>query len=613
MRVVVLLAVVLAAIARPSAAQCSAFANTPAGTNLQMREEGTHTVLLGFSFRFQNVLYDRITIADNGYVWLGAAPVSGASDFTPTAAEMLSQPPRLSVCWDDLHSDSFLVPPGGGVFFRTDGATANVVWKSVPRFFHQAVFANMELVLTSDTHPTNRNEIAFVYDGAMMPMTGTNIVGITRGAGAPTPPATQPPTVAWSAFAPAVATGGTAYQVFTAANGATPFNLVGQTLRFVPTDPNAAVDHAVSIAPLATCAPLASYPPTATAPVAFGVGCPSPIPSSSIYESFSVNTGTQPFDLANTSVTFFRTGGAYITFAGPAFDATYATSGTPLTGGDDSLVSGLSLGAMGTFSFGTSVVSTITVCSNGFLWLPTPTGTGTSFQPTAAALNSELPRIAPFWTDLNSSATGGGTMYWENTNPAFCRLTFENVREFNQAASANTFQVTLFSTGDIAFAYAGMSGGIAHPIVVGISGGGVAVDPGAFDFATGGTVNVLQRTISAQQAMVHTLPGRCQLGFDFRLESTVPAPLSGVGVFVIGVASPSAPLDFLGAPGCSLYATLDNLFFVTVPSSPMSLLVPVPPTPSFAGAALFSQAAALSTLNAFGIIASNGQSFTVGI
>jgi len=593
-------------------AQCSAFGNAPPGTNLRLQEEGLHRVQLGFPFRFDNVVYDRITICDDGYVWLGNPPASAASDFSPTAGEMLSQPPRLCVCWDDLHSDSVLVPSNGGVFFRTDGNTANVVWKGIPRFFHQPVFANMELVLTSDTHPTNRNEIAFVYDASMMPMTGQNIVGISRGNGAAAPPATQPPGAAWTAFAPGIAFGATAYQVFTGSAGATPFNLVGQTLRFAPTVPGAAVDFSVTIAPLGACAPLPSYPPVASQPLAYGTGCPNPVPPGSLYETFTVNSGTQPFDLANQSIMFVRNGGAYVAIQGVPLDPTFASTGTLLTGGDD-ITTTLSLGAMGTFAFGTATMTNVVACSNGFLWLPTPTGTGTSFTPTAAAFNGELARIAPCWTDLNSSTTGGGTWYWENGNPQFCRLTWAAVREFGQAASANTFQVTLFANGDIAFSYGAMSGGIAHAILVGISGGGVTVDPGPFDFVTAGTNNVVVRNISAVQTMVHTLAGPCQLGLDFTLSSTVPAPWSGVGFFVIGYANPAVPLDGLGGAGCTLYATLDNLFTVLFAASPLQTTLTVPATPALAGAPLFSQAAALSTLNALGIIASNGQAFTVGI
>lgn len=606
----ILPAAVVAVLAIELPGQCSAFGNAPPGSNLQLREEGVHTVFLNFNFRFANVVYDRITIADNGYVWLGAGPLTQASDFSATAGEMLGQPARLAVCWDDLHSDSVLVPPGGGVFFRTDGTTANVVWKGVPHFFHQSVFANMELVLTSDTHPTNRNEIAFVYDNSMMAMTGTNIVGISAGNGAPLPPATQPPTLPWTAFVPGTVAAATGYQVFTSNVGATPFNLAGQTLRFVPQDPSTAVDFTASIGPLPGCAQLPSYPPVASQPVSFGAGCPTAIPSGSIYESFTQNTGAVPFDLANTSIMFFRIGSGYAAFSGVPFDPTFAATATVLTGGDDTLAN-LSLGAMGSFPFGTATMTAVTACTNGFLWLPN--GTGTSFTPTPGALNSELPRIAPLWTDLNSSASGGGAWYWENTNPAFCRLTFENVREFNQAASANTFQVTLFATGDIGFSYAAMSGGIAHPIVVGISGGGVTLDPGSFDFVTAGVNNLVSRNITPQSAMVHSLGGPCRIGLGFSMASTVPAPLSGIGVFVVGVASPSIPLAAFGAPGCTLYATLDNLFFVSVGSSPMSLAVTVPADMSFAGVALFSQAAALSTLNALGIVASNGQGFTVGI
>lgn len=606
----VLLAASFVATAQLAVAQCTAFANTPPGSNLSMREEGVHRVALGFAFRFANVLYDRITVCDNGYVWLGDGPATAAADFSATAAEFQSQPPRLAVCWDDLHSDSVLVPPGGGVFFRTDGAVATVVWKGIPHFFHQSVFANMELVLTSDSHPTNPNEIAFVYDATMMPMTGINLVGISAGNGAPFPPATQPPNVSFAAFA-GTAVGATTYEVFSPASGASPFNLAGQTLRFVPVDPATAMDHTLVRTPLPACAPLPAYPPAATTPTAFGVGCPTPIPAGSIYESFTASTGTSPIDLAHVDILFVRNGGSYLTIPGVPFDPTYTVAGVAQPGGDDLLVANLAVGAMGTFPFGTRTTTSINLCTNGFLWLDG--STGTSFTPTAAAFHAEGARIAPFWSDLDTSAVGGGTIFYENNNPTFSRFTFANVREFGQAASANTFQVTLFASGDIGLSYGAMTGGIAHASLVGISGGGVTLDPGAVDLATGGFANSLVRDISPRGTMVHALDTPCHLGLGLTLRSTVPAPLSGAGVFVVGGSSPGLPLDGQGAPGCSLYASLDNLFFVAVPASPMVTTLAVPAVPALAGAPLFSQAAAFSVLNAFGIIASNGVAFSVGI
>jgi hypothetical protein len=78
------------------------------------------------------------------------------------------------------------------------------------------------------------------------------------------------------------------------------------------------------------------------------------------------------------------------------------------------------------------------------------------------------PRIAPFFDDLDPSvATGQGGIYVENRSE-LARFTWLEVPEFD-TANRNTFQVTLYPSGRITFAYGDLD---AREAVIGVSPGG---------------------------------------------------------------------------------------------------------------------------------------------
>jgi hypothetical protein len=443
-----------------------------------------------------------------------------------------------------------------------------------------------------------------------MAQNSQNIVGISRGGGAPVPPVTQPPGVAWTAFVPNTAVGSTTYQVFTTNTGLTPFNMIGQTLSFIPTDPNTAIDHACALgAAPAACTPLV-YPPIATQ-TTIGVGCPPP--QNALYESFTIAAGANPFDMANSSIEFVKSGNDYTTIQGPGFDANYSANGVILAGVGDDTSTTAGLGAMASFQLGSqTAIASVQVDSNGSIFLPTGSS---DFSPTVADLHNLSARVAGFWCDLVPNTTTT-PIYWENTNPAFCQATWENVPMFTDGG-AHTFQITLKANGNVVISYLAMTaGGTATPNrapIVGLSGGPGSVDAGSKDLATAGVVNAHTENVTGGGSpMVHTA-SRLAVGLPFAMSSTVPAPVSGAGFFIIGASNPNIPLDGVGMPGCSQYASLDNVYFLLFAASPMALSLDVPYDPAFIGVNLFSQAAAFSTLNTFGVIASNGLSHLIGI
>lgn len=187
-------------------------------------------------------------------------------------------------------------------------------------------------------------------------------------------------------------------------------------------------------------------------------------------------TPANPFDLNSSSVLFTPSGAGYTiasstggfdTNVGTKLNLTVAPAVNPKPGvdpGDDAYI----IQDLGfNFSlYGTSF-SSVAVSSNGFLAFRPGGVDQPDFDEGAVAsgeslsdLQSGLPRIAPYWHDLDARAaqTGG-------TNGIFIRresdrvlITWNNIRDFpNDPVTdrgAHTFQVSLFSDGRIQFIYA---------------------------------------------------------------------------------------------------------------------------------------------------------------
>lgn len=592
MRIHALLGAVVA-ILGPAAAQCSTFLNTPPGTDLALGDDDVRTVGLGFSFAFGNQTYSTISICSNGFVWLGTVGVDDyfglGADFFDNEAELLAFGPRIAVCWDDWNPTA-----GGGVFFRNDGTgSVSVVWKNVPRFGTVGGTLNAELVLQST------GEFWLHYDPAMTAPGSSAIVGTSAGGGTGANP------VVWSTLLPTAPTipGSTGYQLF-AASG---FNLAGTTIRQTPLTP-AAIDHVVQTGALTSCT-AGTYPPLAGDPVAFGVGCPAPalVNPSAIYEAFTATGGANPTDLSGLSLTFVRAGNTYVTVAGPGFDASYQTQGTLVAQGDETIATGLSVGPMGEFPFSGAGFAAVEAASNGFLFLQP--GGFSDFSPTAAEFLADGARIAPHWTDYDFSFVG--SFYWSNNNPAFCMATWENVEMWNQPGTANTFQAKLWANGDITFSY-GTVASAFDDVIVGITLGNLAADPGSSDLSASPTNTIVRDIGSLVQPLLHTVSGPASINTPFSL---IARNLNGgtFGAFALGGTPQAIDLSGIGMTGCNSYCSLDEIFLVAASGGQLTYTVFVPPLPILYGSTAHTQAAVFSTVNPFGLIASNRMTVTVGM
>lgn len=579
---------------------CITYPNSPAGTVMTTADDEIYNVALPFSFPFDGNVYDTITISTNGWVKLGQATAT-SSQYTTSEASMLDGDPRIAVCWDDLSPGQ---SSSGDLQYWADATQASICYQNVRRFgvtSNPNTYANCELILL----PTG--EMYFYYDATctMDLSTSDQLVGISRGY-SQVPLGTS--FVDWSN-----ANGGTVnvvnatgYELF--APGSWDL-LGGVVLHWLPTGIDT---YDVTYGPaLGTCAP-GSYPQLAFGPTSYGVGCPPPAPNGSLYEEFSEDLGINPMDTANTSMLFQALGEEYTLVPGPGFDMSY-TSGTVLTLGDEQMIA-LPVGAMGVFPFGDSLITEIRLSSNGWIGLDASfplTGPGVAnYQGNPGEFNSQGPRIAACWVDHNPGA--GGTIYWDNTDPSFSMITFENVAQYADPSTC-TWQVKIFNNGDVLInhgADVGTTTGYITPIV-GITRGNAA-DPGADDFVSSGVVNTIGPVDIVGVNPINHTASQLAIGKEFSMSATYSGAI--LGFFIVGFNNPGFPLDALGATGCSAYATLDILEPALFTGSSMNVSLPgVPYDPVFSGATIFTQAAAFSPVNAFGIVSSNGLQHECGL
>jgi uncharacterized protein (TIGR03437 family) len=215
-------------------------------------------------------------------------------------------------------------------------------------------------------------------------------------------------------------------------------------------------------------------------------------------------TPTTPFDLNGQAVQFTPSGVGYtISTASAAYDTNLGTKLNLRTSpavnpkpeaevGDDAyLIQDLGFN----FSFFGGSYSSVAVSSNGNLTFR-PAGVSQSdfddstvqSGETLADFQAGLPRIAPYWHDLDAtaSATSGTNGIYLRRDSDRVVISWNNIRDFpNDAAvdrGTHRFQVTLFNNGRIAFTYATVQ--LTTKALVGISAGLSSPTPTLVDFSS---------------------------------------------------------------------------------------------------------------------------------
>ena len=212
------------------------------------------------------------------------------------------------------------------------------------------------------------------------------------------------------------------------------------------------------------------------------------------------------FDLTGRQVQFTPSGAGYtIATTNGGFDANFGTklnltvapAVNPKTNpapepGDDAYIA-QDLGF--SFSFYGASFTNVAVSSNGFLAFRPASVDQAAFDLEAvdsgeslAKLQTGVPRIAPYWHDLDAraSTTQGSSGIYIRKDSDRVVVTWNNVRDFpNDPTTDNgvhRFQVTLFSNGRIVFAYDQAQ--LTSLALAGISGGGAAPVPALVDFSS---------------------------------------------------------------------------------------------------------------------------------
>ncbi len=176
--------------------------STVDGVVLDLGDDSSQEVALGFDFPFNGAVYSSVFVNSNGNLTFG----SGDTDFSQSVFEFLNDQPRIAPLWDDLSPNN-----GGQVSVEYGPGTATVIFDSVPEFF--ATGANSFSVTLRDD-----GSFTIAY-GAVSSTNG--LAGTTEGGGAADPGPTDLSAV--GSFPAA----GTTYET-------APADLSGLTLEFTP-------------------------------------------------------------------------------------------------------------------------------------------------------------------------------------------------------------------------------------------------------------------------------------------------------------------------------------------------------------------------------------------
>ena len=463
------------------------------GAPLPVGDDGSVEIPLPFAYAMCGQSFNSLFVNANGNLTFG----SGDGDFSESAAEMLSDQPRIAALWDDLN-----VNAGGSVYYLRSSNEVWVVFDGVPEFGAAAGSNSFTIKMYRAS-----NNVDIVY-GDVSAVDG--LAGISCGGSFTSRFETGADLTSFTdriglKRSPAM------YELFNTSN---PNDLSNDTLLFNGTadyndnwaGKNDSFGKARNVTLPFNSIPIERY--TEIEPTGADVD----------YYAFDLVAGRSLVAEIKTGnldsyIGLFAPDGSFIaadddggtgllsrlvypvtqsgkyrlavtTFPDADFSGDggsggryvmdmFTVDGIPLTLGDDSSQE-VDLGF--SFPFNGSSYSSVFVNSNGNLTF----GSGdTDFSESVAELLSDQPRIAPLWDDLSPN-NGGLVLLKYGSGSA--TIEFRDVPEF-LASTTNSFSVTLFSDGRITVAYGGIA---AIDGIAGVSPGGGAANPGGTDLSAGG-------------------------------------------------------------------------------------------------------------------------------
>jgi hypothetical protein len=536
---------------------------------------------LGFNFPMAGVNHTHIIPNTNGAAFLHTAATGAlgttATGYSTSAATMLTNlrgaaggAPRLAAYWRDLN---LTAANTGAVWVNTSVANRCVItWANAVHF------GQTSPVFTVQMQVFGTGEVRYFYSPTTQNTALGATVGVSNGGGIAAPASASD----LSAGSVGVSTSPIVYQTFTALNT---FDLLNTSVGFVP---NAGLGYDVINTP---CVPAQN--------VNYGVGCPNI--SATAYENFPANT----IDLSNSAIRLTPTGSGYLFTPGNTTFYTHTVAGLAL--GDDA-VGTLALPAP--FNYAGGSTSTLTICSNGYIWMQSP-NTLADFSPTNAEVFSGAARLMPMWCDgVPDGVTNIANVFAEVdaiNNKAY--VSWLNIPIFGGVGGTMNTQCELdLATGAVEYRYGAISCG--NVCIVGWTPGTGAsvVDAGSIDISTR-IVGSFQTTTPEQRALRLSTATNPVLGSTMTF-TTNEIPATGLSFYLLsaGQYNPGLDLGVIGAPGCNAYITLPEILSslqIGSPSATSNLTLPA--DPFFVGLSVYSQAVALDpTANAFGFITSNG-------
>jgi hypothetical protein len=291
---------------------------------------------------------------------------------------------------------------------------------------------------------------------------------------------------------------------------------------------------------------------------------------------------------------------------------------------DDSLSGPLALGFPFTFPGG-QTSGDIEVDSNGRILIP---GTDTTdLSPSVSELLTETwPVLAPFWTDLNP-ASGGDVRF--NVATGVPTVTWVGVPQY-ATSTAHTFQVQLYPGNAFRFSYLDTASfdPTADSLLVGISGGNGAPDPGETDFSAALPISTAAGTVAYEffDGGLGEVPdftdapfslgatGRPVINGPFGLGLTGLPATSVAAFFLLGFTNPNQDLGFLGLDGCVLLSSGEVALPRPITAGAAALSLNIPNNTSLAGASLYFQSAVVTpNANPLSLLFSNGVRATLNL
>lgn len=335
----------------------------------------------------------------------------------------------------------------------------------------------------------------------------------------------------------------------------------------------------------------------------YGTGCVDGT-APGFYEQFSTSS---LFDLSNTGVTMQSASPSYVLIqgAGPIVQPVSA----PQTVGDDVTIQ---IPLPWAFPYqGNGLTNNLWVCSNGWVGLEPTTSTAATSTP--AAFLSGPARVLGMVADLNPSATGGGTVHWEQdaTDPTQFHVTFLGVPLY-PAIGANDIQYTFHQGGTIELKWGACS--IAAATLVGFATGNGQADPGPTDVSA---VSVTVLGDGLKGLALNSLPGsRPILGTTFSMVvSQIPATAQiGAMIYSWTKQDPGIDLTSIGMAGCFQYLNMDTSVIFVPSGTTSNVQFAVPSATQLIGWHIYAQAAVLgSTATTLGAISSNGGDMLIDV